>query len=123
MRSLSVRACRLSISENEQLSLLPDVAAIQKQEELESAVDALRPVRPFSIRRGILLADRQLSGLNPKDDHIIHPESFSKLKGAACTASLFYAFGPPYSLLHIYASFWPLCHPKPPSVKPPILFR
>ncbi|MFR1433686.1 MAG: DNA polymerase IV [Acutalibacteraceae bacterium] len=79
VRSLSVRACRLSISENEQLSLLPDVAAIQKQEELESAVDALRGrFGPFSIRRGILLADRQLSGLNPKDDHIIHPESFFK---------------------------------------------
>lgn len=79
VRSLSVRACRLSVQENEQLSLLPDVAAIQKQEELESAVDALRGrFGPFSIRRGILLADRQLSGLNPKDDHIIHPESFFK---------------------------------------------
>ena len=79
VRSLSVRACRLSVRENEQLSLMPDVAAIQKQEELESAVDALRGrFGPFSIRRGILLADRQLSGLNPKDDHIIHPESFFK---------------------------------------------
>lgn len=79
VRSLSVRACQLSVQENEQLSLLPDVAAIQKQEELESAVDALRGrFGPFSIRRGILLADRQLSGLNPKDDHIIHPESFFK---------------------------------------------
>ena len=32
VRSLSVRACRLSVRENEQLSLMPDVAAIQKQE-------------------------------------------------------------------------------------------
>lgn len=79
VRSLSVRACRLSLSENEQLSLLPDVAAIQKQEELESAVDALRGrFGPFSVRRGLLLTDRQLSGINPKDDHIIHPESFFK---------------------------------------------
>ena len=79
VRSLSVRACRLSVQENEQLSLLPDVAAIQKQEELESAVDALRSrFGPFSVRRGILLADRQLSDLNPKDDHVIHPESFFK---------------------------------------------
>lgn len=77
VRSLSVRACRLSLNENEQLSLLPDVAAIQKQEELESAVDALRGrFGHFAVRRGLLLTDRQLSNLNPKDDHIIHPESF-----------------------------------------------
>jgi len=25
-----------------------------------------------------LLTDRQLSNLNPKDDHMIHPESFFK---------------------------------------------
>ena len=79
VRSLSVRACRLSVRENEQLSLLPDVAAIQKQEVLESAVDTLRSrFGHFSIQRGLLLADRQLSNLNPKDDHIIHPESFFK---------------------------------------------
>lgn len=79
VRSLSVRACRLSLNENEQLSLLPDVASIQKQEELESAVDALRGrFGPFAVRRGLLLTDRQLSNLNPKDDHIIHPESFFK---------------------------------------------
>lgn len=79
VRSLSVRACRLSVQENEQLSLLPDVAAIQKQEELENTVDTLRSrFGPFSVRRGILLADRQLSDLNPKDDHVIHPESFFK---------------------------------------------
>ena len=79
VRSLSVRACRLSVRENEQLSLLPDVVAIQKQEELESAVDTLRSrFGHFSIQRGLLLADRQLSNLNPKEDHIIHPESFFK---------------------------------------------
>lgn len=77
VRSLSVRACHLSLNENEQLSLLPDVAAIQKQEELESAVDALRGrFGHFAVRRGLLLTDRQLSNLNPKDDHIIHPQSF-----------------------------------------------
>ena len=79
VRSLSVRACRLSVQENEQLSLLPDVAAIQKQEELESAVDALRNrFGHFSVQRGLLLTDLQLSSLNPKDDNVIHPESFFK---------------------------------------------
>ena len=79
VRSLSVRACRLSVRENEQLSLMPDVAAIQKQEELESAVDALRNrFGHFSVQRGLLLTDLQRSSLNPKDDHVIHPESFFK---------------------------------------------
>ena len=79
VRSLSVRACRLSVRENEQLSLMPDVAAIQKQEELERAVDALRNrFGHFSVQRGLLLTDLQLSSLNPKDDHVIHPESFFK---------------------------------------------
>lgn len=79
VRSLSVRACRLSVRENEQLSLMPDVAAIQKQEELESAVDALRNrFGHFSVQRGLPLTDLQLSSLNPKDDHVIHPESFFK---------------------------------------------
>lgn len=79
VRSLSVRACQLSVREHEQLSLLPDVATIQKQEELESAVDTLRGrFGPFAVRRGLLLTDRRLSDLNPKDDHVIHPESFFK---------------------------------------------
>lgn len=79
VRSLSVRACNLSLRENEQLSLLPEIAAIQKQEELERSVDAIRSrFGHFSIQRGIQLSDKLLSDFNPKDDHIIHPESFFK---------------------------------------------
>ena len=79
VRSLSVRACQLSVREHEQLSLLPEVTAIQKQETLESTVDTLRSrFGYFSVQRGLLLTDRRLSGLNPKDDHIIYPESFFK---------------------------------------------
>lgn len=77
VRSLSVRACNLSLQENEQLSFLPDIAAIQKQEEIENAMDNIRKrFGHFSIQRGILLSDKHLSNLNPKEDHIIHPESF-----------------------------------------------
>lgn len=79
VRSLSVRACNLSLRENEQLSLLPEIAAIQKQEELERSVDAIRSrFGHFSIQRGIQLSDKLLSNFSPKDDHIIHPESFFK---------------------------------------------
>lgn len=77
VRSLSVRACNLSLQENEQLSFLPDISEIQKQEEIENAMDNIRRrFGHFSIQRGILLSDKYLSNLNPKEDHIIHPESF-----------------------------------------------
>lgn len=79
VRSLSVRACNLSLNENEQLSLLPEISDIQKQETLESTVDTIRNrFGHFSIQNGLLLSDRQLSSLNPKEDHVIHPESFFK---------------------------------------------
>jgi len=79
VRSLSVRACNLSLNENEQISLLPEISGIQRQETLESAVDDIRNrFGHFVIRNGLLLSDRQLSLLNPKEDHVIHPESFFK---------------------------------------------
>lgn len=79
VRSLSVRACKLSVLENEQLSLLPEISAIQKQEVLDSVIDNIRSCfGHFSVQRGIMLCDKRLSTLNPKEDHIIHPESFFK---------------------------------------------
>lgn len=79
MRSLSVRACNLSLNENEQLSLLPEISDIQRQETLESTVDTIRNrFGHFAIQNGLLLSDRKLSSLNPKEDHVIHPESFFK---------------------------------------------
>lgn len=79
VRSLSVRACNLSLNEYEQLSFLPEISAIQKQEALESAIDSIRSrFGHFSIQNGLQLSDRQLSSINPKDDHTIHPEPFFK---------------------------------------------
>lgn len=77
IRSLSVRACDLEPVDFVQLSLLPDVAQLQKQEELESAMDNLRNrFGHFSVQKGIMLCDTELSNLDPKNDHIIHPMSF-----------------------------------------------
>lgn len=79
VRSLSVRACKLSVLENEQLSLLPEISSIQKQEAIDSVIDNIRSrFGHFSVQRGIMLCDKRLSSLNPKEDHIIHPESFFK---------------------------------------------
>lgn len=77
IRSLSVRACNLEPVDYVQLSLLPDVAQLQKQEELESAMDNLRNrFGHFSLQKGLMLTDRELSNFDPKNDHIIHPMSF-----------------------------------------------
>ena len=77
IRSLSVRACDLKPMDFVQLSLLPDVAKLQKQEELEAAMDNLRNrFGHFSVQKGIMLCNTELSNLDPKNDHIIHSMSF-----------------------------------------------
>lgn len=77
IRSLSVRACDLESVDYVQLSLLPDVAQLQRQEELETAVDNLRNrFGSFTLQKGIMLLDKSLSDLDPKNDHIIHPVGF-----------------------------------------------
>ncbi len=77
IRSLSVRACDLEPIDHVQLSLLPDVSQLQKQEELEAAMDDLRNrFGHFSVQKGLMLTDKELSALDPKNDHIIHPMSF-----------------------------------------------
>lgn len=77
IRSLSVRACDLEPIDHVQLSLLPDVSQLQKQEELEAAMDNLRNrFGHFSVQKCLMLTDKELSGLDPKNDHIIHPMSF-----------------------------------------------
>ena len=77
IRSLSVRACDLEPIDHVQLSLLPDVSQLQKQEDLEAAMDDLRNrVGHFSVQKGLMLTDKELSALDPKNDHIIHPMSF-----------------------------------------------
>ena len=75
--SLSVRACDLEPADYVQLSLLPDVQKLQKQESLEAAMDKLRNrFGYFSVQKGLMLTDRELSNLDAKNDHIIHPMSF-----------------------------------------------
>ena len=32
--------------------------------------------KPLAVQKGIMLCDTELSNLNPKNDHIIHPMSF-----------------------------------------------
>ena len=60
-----------------QLSCLDDFEKMEKRERAERAVDNIR--RRFghsSIKRGIMMTNGQLSDLDPKNDHTIHPVGF-----------------------------------------------
>lgn len=75
VRSLGVRACDLTFQDVDQLSFLPEMQKIQKKERLDQAVDSVRNrFGHFVIQRGIMLTDTDLSNLDPKNDHTIHPE-------------------------------------------------
>lgn len=80
IRSIGVRACSLIPDEGVcQLSFLPEENRVQKQMELEYTIDTIRRrFGHFSVQRGIMLQDRALSAINPKDDHIIHPIAYLK---------------------------------------------
>lgn len=79
IRSLGVRACSLSLCENIQASMFDEVQKSQRQDDLEHTVDDIRRrFGHYSIQRGIAFADQSLSGLDPKNDHVIHPVSFLK---------------------------------------------
>lgn len=80
IRSLGVRGCDLvSADSNIQLSLLVDEGRNIRQEDLEYTIDAIRGrFGNQSIKRALLIMDRSLGNINPKDDHIIHPLSYFK---------------------------------------------
>lgn len=79
VRSLGVRACRLSCMEYRQLSFLEDAAKDQRQEDLERSIDQIRKrYGHYAVRRGIMLMDTALSHLDPVTEHTIYPEAFLK---------------------------------------------
>lgn len=60
-----------------QLDMLGDEEKRERLERLDDALDGIR--RRFGsqvVQRGVVLADRAFSQINPKDDHTIHPVSF-----------------------------------------------
>lgn len=77
IRSLGVCAGDLSlVQEPEQIAFFDDPNR-ERMEALEAAVIGLR--RKFGrdcIRRGLQLMDRSLSAIDPKADHIVHPEGW-----------------------------------------------
>ena len=79
LRSLGIKASKLSNSRGyDQFSLFEEnVPYDNKAKQLESSIDEIRSrFGYYSITNARLLSDRQLAGFNPKDEHVIHPESY-----------------------------------------------
>lgn len=78
LRSIGVRGIGLIPEKSmHQLTLFDDLEKRDKMESIEHTMDDIR--RRFghhTIQKGILLMDRALTGINPKDDHTIHPYNF-----------------------------------------------
>lgn len=78
LRAIGVRAIHLRAAEGIQQSLFDDGEA-ERQKALAGAVDDVR--RRFgnkSLVRAVLLEDRVLSDLDPKEEHVIHPLALFK---------------------------------------------
>ncbi|MBQ4515782.1 MAG: DNA polymerase IV [Clostridia bacterium] len=70
IRTLGVRATELSEESTLQMSLLSDMKKMQKREDEERTIDNIRKrFGHFSVQRGIMLSDRNLSEINPKKPH------------------------------------------------------
>ena len=79
IRSVGVRGCDLQTAGSDflQLSLLYDEARRDKLIRLEVTIDRIRQrFGNLSIQRALLLKDRGLGTINPKDDHVIHPVGY-----------------------------------------------
>lgn len=74
VRKLGVRACNLSNSNFVQLSFEDNFIEVERHEKIDSTIDKLRyRFGHYAVQRGITLVDTELSHINPKDDHVIHP--------------------------------------------------
>lgn len=78
VRSIGVRGTDLLTADEErQLAFLPDIADDPRKDKLERTIDDIRSRYGwFSVCKGMMLADRELTDLNPRQDHVIHPVSY-----------------------------------------------
>jgi len=78
IRTIGVRGTDLVTEEdNIQLSLFLDDQKRINIESLDKTVDDIRRrFGHFSVQRAMMLKDKEISSINPKGDHIIHPVNF-----------------------------------------------
>jgi DNA polymerase-4 len=75
IRSMGVRGTDLTDDAAVQLSMMPDIARAQKQEDMEKAIDDIRRrFGHYAIQRAVTLKDKSLA-VDPKGTHIIFPAS------------------------------------------------
>ena len=74
IRSLGVSVSNLESRDGcQQLSMFPDRGR-ERRYELEEAVEGIRRrFGHYAISRASLIADPGINGINPRDDHVIHP--------------------------------------------------
>lgn len=78
IRSVGVRGADL-VTDNywEQLDLFGDIQMREKHMKVDAAVDDIRRRFGFySIQRGLMYQDRELSAVNAKEDHTVHPHGY-----------------------------------------------
>lgn len=76
IRSIGVRGADL-ISERDNLQLDLFYDGTEEQNGLDQVIDNIRyRFGHDALTRACMLMDKDLSGFNPKDDHVIHPVSF-----------------------------------------------
>lgn len=80
LRSIGVKASDLSVMEQPtQLDLFTDPIEHQKSLDLENTLGVIRERYGFnSVQRLMMKEDPLLSAFNPKQDHVIFPESYFK---------------------------------------------
>ena len=78
IRTLGVSVSGFDINSN-QMSFNDLDLKYVKREKLEKSVDKIREkYGNKSIQKLVVLRDKRMAGLDIKDDHVIHPESFFK---------------------------------------------
>ncbi|HET6784936.1 MAG TPA: DNA polymerase IV, partial [Erysipelotrichaceae bacterium] len=80
LRSIGIKATDLIVEQtSEQLNLFEDPLKKQKSLSLETTIEHIRERYGFnSVQRLLMLEDTVLSGFNPKQEHVIFPESYFK---------------------------------------------
>lgn len=80
IRSIGICGSSLVSDTDEQITLFDGVTTSRaRRESLGHTVDALRgKYGQMALRRALELEDIQLSGFCPRDEHVIHPERFSR---------------------------------------------
>lgn len=78
IRSLGLRGCDLVVGNvDEQLSLFVDIEYQDKLRKMDEAVDDIRRrFGYFSVQRGLMYCDKDLSSLDCKESHVVHPHNY-----------------------------------------------